>query len=304
MTVPSFQEFMLPVLRVLSDGEVHQFRALLEEVAQMLLLTQEDRAELVGSGKKFRFEDRTLWAGTYLRQAGLIANAARGHWYITEAGKVLLSQQPARVDVAMLEAYPAFQAFKARRKSTSDTFRETELHDSPQTPEELIEQGYDVARRSLASDLHQRVMDSPPAFFEQLVVDLLVSMGYGGSRIDAGRAIGRSGDGGVDGVIDEDRLGLDNIYIQAKRWRDNVSSNTVNEFVGSVLQRGARKGVIITTSQFTPTAKAAATGPHGLKIVLIDGQKLTDLMIDFGVGVTEKANYVLKKVDEEYFAGE
>jgi restriction system protein len=303
MPIPKYQEFMFPILSRLGDRQVHDSRSLRDQIASDMGISAEDRSLMLESGQKTLFDDRFHWAATYLRQSRLIRNASRGHYFITETGEQLLrgliERGSRRIDLNDLAQFPEFQAFRSR--SPEVAILPVQEGSSGQTPEELIHSNYEILRAQVASDLMNRILAAPPRFFEQLVVDLLVAMGYGGSRADAGRAIGGSGDDGVDGVINEDRLGLDRVYLQAKRWNNQVGPSVVREFAGSLDLNGATKGVLITTSSFSEPALKTANTYTQKKLVLIDGQRLTQLMIDYGVGVTTRQQLLIPRVDEDYF---
>lgn len=297
MAVPPFQDFMPPVLEQAGDGKDYTVPEVIDYVARRLHLTDDDRRELLPSGRKPRLNDRVSWAVVYLKQAGLLESARWGVFRITDRGRQVLNSKPPRIDIMFLMQFPEFQEF--RKKSLPH--QPNERGDEPeQTPQEVLEASYLNLRRELAQDLLQRVKVAPARFFEQLVVDLLVAMGYGGSRRDAGQAIGQIGDGGIDGIIKEDKLGLDVVYIQAKRWDGTVGRPVVQAFAGSLEGQRARKGVLITTSQFSQDARDYVSRIEK-KIVLMDGEQVAQYMIDFGVGVTEVATYVVKKVDLDYF---
>ena len=305
MAVPGFQEFMLPLLLITNDGNDHTLADVLDRLFRDLRLTDDDRREMLPSGRKTRFEDRAAWAQTYLRSACLLESPRRGVFRITDRGRQVLRNRPARVDIAFLSQFPEFQQLRRSQgqRPPGDGGDGPEVPGPDQTPHEALETSYQNLRRELAQDLLQRVKAAPPAFFEQLVVDLLIAMGYGGSRRDAGEAIGASGDGGIDGIIKEDKLGLDAIYVQAKRWEGTVGRPVVQAFAGSLEGQRARKGVLITTSQFSQDARTYVDRIEK-KIVLLDGEQLTQLMIDHGVGVAEVASYTVKRVDLDYFGTE
>jgi len=303
MPVPDYQSLMLPVLQAVSDGEVHKVAEIHEAVAQSLSFSNEDLKELLPSGKQTTFVNRATWAMTYMKQAGLLTRPKRAHYEITERGRDALASGLDRITVKYLSQYPEFLEFKKRthpKTSGAGSGEGTTL--SEMTPSDMIEGGYQTLRAELGLLLLDQVKACSPAFFERLVVDLLVAMGYGGSRVDAGKAVGRSGDGGIDGIIKEDRLGLDAVYIQAKRWESVVGSDRVQAFAGSLQGHKARKGVIITTSHFSPSAKTYVDRIE-TRIVLIDGPRLAELMMDFGIGVTQEATYSVKKLDADYFEG-
>lgn len=299
MAVPDYQSLMLPLLRVMADGQDHNTIDLVDTLAAEFQLTNEDRTELIPSGVQTKFENRVVWARTYMRKAGLVDSLVRGRWQITKRGLEVLSLNPPMIDNKYLMQYSEFREFKNLAKGSVETGR-PEVEETVLTPVETLEASYQSLRRELAQDLLERARKCSPRFFEKLVVDLLVSMGYGGSRKDAGQAIGRSGDEGVDGVIKEDRLGLDVVYVQAKRWGGTVGRKEVQSFAGSLMGLQADKGVFITTSQFSQDATAYVSKINK-KIVLIDGEQLAQYMIDHDVGVTEVTTYIVKKMDLDYF---
>ncbi len=311
MAVPGFQSFMLPLLNILRDGKEHNLDGVRELLASQFHLNEKDRNELLPSGRNFVFNDRVHWAQAYLKKALLLENPSRAKLRITKRGQDVLSSNPIVIDREFLRRFPEFIAFE--ESSTSKTNKqqrheesgqrtdklEKKFEEPDQTPEELLESSYQKLRRDLAQELLERIKQCSPRFFENLVVDLLVAMGYGGSRKDAGQAIGQSGDEGVDGIIKEDKLGLDIVYIQAKRWEGPVGRPTVQSFSGSLDGQRAKKGVLITTSRFSQEALDYVPGEK--KIVLINGEQLAQFMIDHGIGVTEVASYVVKKIDSDYF---
>jgi restriction system protein len=302
MAIPDFQTVMLPLLRVAADGAEHSKRESVEALASEFGLTDEERHELLPSGRQATFDNRVAWAATYLKKAGLLESTRRAHFRITDRGRSVLSENPSRVDMKLLERFPEYLEFRSRRSSNGGpTAAAVEEPADEQTPEEAIESGYQRIRGELADEILQQIMACSPAFFEQLVIDLLVRMGYGGTRKDAGQAVGRSGDGGIDGIIKEDRLGLGVIYLQAKRWEGAVGRPEIQKFVGALQGQRARRGVFITTSSFTKEA-VQYTAMIENKVVLIDGEMLAQLMIDHGVGVSSVATYEVKRVDSDYFA--
>ncbi len=303
MSVPDFQSMMLPFLRIAGDGQEHGFGETLEVLAQQMSLTSEDLKETLSSGQS-RFDNRAGWARTHLKKAGLLESTGRGRFLITARGLQVLKSKPSRIDIKFLMQFLEFVEFrKISRQNDKVELGEGASEEPTQTPEETFESSYQSFRHTLAQELLERIKKCSPAFFEHLVVDLLVAMGYGGSRKDAGQAIGQSGDEGIDGIIKEDKLGLDAVYIQAKRWGQTVGRPVVQAFMGSLAGQKARKGVLITTSQFSQEARDY-TSRIDVKIVLIDGEQLAQLMIDHGVGVAEVATYTLKKVDVDYFENE
>jgi restriction system protein len=304
MAVPDFQSFFVPVLRATADGKEHSSSEIREKVAAELGLTREELDQKLPSGTQTVFANRVTWSTVYLTKAGALERPRRGSFQITERGQELLRQYPTRFTKQALSAYPEFVAFSKGQLAESGEPEEksnTQLADeSTRTPEEDLISAYQKLRRALANEVLEAVKKSTPRFFEELVVDLLVAMGYGGSVTDAGRAVGRSGDDGIDGIIKEDKLGLDLVYIQAKRWKDSVGRPVIQAFAGSLEGVRARKGVFITTSTFTAEAIEYV---HRIerKIVLIDGTYLSDLMIEHNVGVTVTQTFMLKRLDSDYF---
>jgi restriction system protein len=309
MAVPDFQSLFIPVLKIASDGNEHSLNEAIEAIAQQLELSETDRNEILPSGKQRKFDNRVSWARTYLQKAGLLSNTGRSKFCITERGLRVLKENPAFINTKFLKQFPEFLVFHTTNEkgsSIDETMRASQemVEKTSQTPQEILETTYQSLRQTLAQDILERIKTNPPKFFEGLVVDLLVAMGYGGSRKDAGQAVGQVGDGGIDGIIKEDKLGLDAIYLQAKRWEDVVSRPYVQGFAGALMGRKARKGILITTSKFSPQAREFASSIENLKIILIDGEQLAQLMIDHDVGVTEESRYIVKKVDLDYFGDE
>lgn len=309
MPIPDYQTLMLPVLRFVGEHSARELpiREVNEAMAGKFNLSQEELNQLLPSGTQNLFGNRVNWARVYLKLAGLIETPNRGIVRITLRGVEVLARNPARIDRAFLNQFPDFvahQSQKAQRAAATKAGRteESEITNSG-TPLESLEAGHQRLREELAGELLERTKQCSPAFFERLVVELLLKMGYGGSRADAGKALGRSGDGGIDGIIKEDRLGLDAIYIQAKRWADKpVGRPEVQQFQGALSGHGAVKGIFITTSHYTDEARDYAAGLRNSKIVLIDGEELAELMIDHGIGVATAATYEVKRVDSDYFA--
>ena len=303
MAIPDYQSLMLPLLQLAADGQEHALRDAVEAVSDRLGLSEAQRAELLPSGTARVIASRIGWARTYLKQAGLLDSPRRGVLCITPAGRALLSRNPARVDNTVLEHYESFRAFRARSKPDDSPERVNvagEIPQPEQTPEDAMAQAYERVRTQLEAELLEQVKASSPSFFERLVVDLLVAMCYGGSRQDAGRALGKSGDGGIDGIIKEDRLGLDVIYLQAKRWEGVVGRPEIQKFAGALRGQRASKGVFITTSGYSKEAIDFAQAISS-KIILIDGATLSRLMVDFNVGVSRLGTYELKRIDTDYF---
>lgn len=271
-----------------------------EQLAERRNLTPEERAERLPSGKQFTYRNRIGWARTYLKKAGLVEAPARGSVKITERGRLLVADPPEKLNVSFLKQYPAFVEFHSGSSNQSDKTPES---DNDETPEEMFERFHQSLSEQLEEDLLDQIKGSPPEFFERLVVDLLLLLGYGGSREDAGRTVGKSGDGGVDGIINEDPLGLDTVCIQAKRWEGTVGRPVVQAFAGSLEGFRAKKGVLITTSSFSQDALNFVRSIEK-RIVLIDGRRLTKLMVQHGLGVSTTVTYDLKKVDSDYFQDE
>jgi restriction system protein len=301
--IPDFQTLMLPLLQILSDGNEHVLRDTINQLTEQFHLTEEEKTELLPSGNQPVIDNRVGWARTYLKKAELLENPRRGILKISEAGRKLLETKPQRIDVKYLKTLPGFKEWQTSFSSKDDeleTVVEKAEIESGKTPEELLEYSFLSIKAQLASELLEKVKNCPPAFFEFLVVDLLIKMGYGGSRKEAGQVRGRSGDGGIDGLIKEDKLGLDTIYIQAKRWENQVTIHQVRDFAGSLLGQKAKKGIFITTSSYPASAKEFVTSIEP-KIILIDGKELAELMIEYNVGVATKKSYDVKRLDTDYF---
>ena len=303
MAVPDYQSLMLPLLKIAGDGNEHNLTEAIEKLAQQLNLNEQDRKELLPSGKQRRFDNRVHWAKTYLAKANLLASTGRSRFRLTDQGLAVLRNNPSQINMKYLEQFPTFIEFKSKsNKLNGDgTTSQEILEKTSQTPQEILDSSYQSLRQNLAQEILDRIKNNPPKFFESLVVDLLIAMGYGGSRKDAGQAIGQVGDGGIDGIIKEDKLGLDTIYLQAKRWEGTVSRPDVQGFAGALIGKKARKGIMITTSTFSQKAIDYVNGTENLKIILIDGEQLAQLMIDHDVGVTEESRYIIKKIDLDYF---
>ena len=308
MTIPDFQSIMLPLLKHLSSVESATPKECIRHLANDFELGEEDLKMLLPSGRQPIFANRVHWAKTYLLKAELIENKSRGVWCISERGrKELENSSLDRIDLKYLMNFDKVRDFRSTsdENENNSTNSISLLLDSDKSPRELLEESYAQIRDDLAQELLLRVKECSPEFFEKLVVDLLLKMGYGGSRSDAGKAIGQSGDGGIDGIISEDRLGLDNIYIQAKRWDDTtVGQPEIQKFVGAMAGRHGSKGVFITTSTFSKNAINYVASVQGMKIKLIDGKELAQYMIDFDIGISMEEAYVLKRVDSDYFSEE
>ncbi len=304
MAIPDFQSLMLPLLRMLAGGREYSVQETVDLLALQYQLTEEERRQLVPSGRVPVFYNRIAWAKAHLKRAGLIERPRRGYYKISEMGEKVLESSPAVINLRFLKQFPEYVAIRGRDEPSEGLQQDSAISvDQLETPEELIEGGAREIRRNLAEEILQRIKGCSPVFFERLVVELLVKMGYGGTRQDAGRAIGRSGDEGIDGVIHEDRLGLDVIYLQAKRWESVVGRPEIQKFVGALQGQRAKKGVFITTSDFTKEAVEYVRNIDN-KVVLINGILLASLMIDHNVGVSLAATYEIKKIDSDYFLEE
>jgi restriction system protein len=290
-------------MRLAADGEVHRYRSAVESLADHFELTPDERRELLPSGKQPTFDNRVGWARTYMTKAGLLSSPKRGLFQITERGQRILQENPLIINVAFLEKFDEFIEFRnlRRDKPPTEEVSRAVLSSDESTPEEALEGAYQSLRSDLTNEILEKVKDCSPAFFEDLVVDLIVKMGYGGSRREAGQAISRAGDEGIDGIIKEDRLGLDIIYIQAKRWEAVVGRPEIQKFAGALQGQRARKGIFITTSSFSRDATDYVRNID-TKIILIDGATLAEYMIDSNVGVTVEATYELKRIDSDYFS--
>ncbi len=304
MAIPDFQTLMLPLLRLTADGREHSIREARELLATEFHLSEQDRVELLPSGRQPKFDNRVAWAKSFLHQAGLLTAPRRAHFQISDRGRQVLQEKPDRINIKFLERYPEFVEFRTSTRKDGGEVPEVDTGAAEhETPEEMLESAHQRIRTELAADLLNRVKNSSPQFFERLVVNLLVNMGYGGSRKEAGEAVGRSGDEGIDGIIKEDPLGLDTIYLQAKKWEGTVGSPEIHKFVGALHGKRAKKGVFITTSTFSAEAQGyvAHIDP---KVVLIDGRQLAQLMIDFNLGVTPVQSYEVKRIDSDFFGEE
>lgn len=296
---------MLPLLKLVSDKREYKLNDVVEVLGSQFNLTKEEKSELLPSGQTFLFGSRVGWARTYLKKAGLVDSPKRATVVITERGLNILSQKPKKIDGALLRQFPEFVEFQTPKRNGGAVEGASVVDESiAQTPEETLENGYQSIRKTLAQDLLNKIVSLSPAFFERLVVELLVKMGYGGSIADAGKALvtGKSGDEGIDGTIKEDKLGLDVIYIQAKKWTPGnvVGRPELQRFVGALAGQGAKKGVFITTSSFSKEASDYMPR-NETKIVLVDGEQLAQFMIDYNLGVTVQQTYEVKRMDNDYF---
>ncbi len=301
--IPSFEEIMLPFLRMLENQKEYSLQEAEDYLANIFNLTEEEKRELLPSGQQPVFRNRLGWAKTYLKKSGLILSPKRAHFKITNRGLELLAKNPKEISIQTLNQYPEFVEFKTTKKTheINDNKSIELIEDSNiRTPEESLEYAYQKLSLELVKEVLEIVKSRSPSFFEKLVVDLLIRMGYGGSRKDAGEALGKSGDGGIDGIIKEDKLGLDTIYLQTKRWENPVPLKEIRDFTGALASKKARKGVFITTSTF-PTSVYEFIKQVEYKIVLIDGEQLANLMIDNNVGLSTITEYQLKRIDSDYF---
>lgn len=299
---------MLPLLQFASDNDEHSVRDAIECLSSQFELSEEDRKELLPSGLQFTFDSRVNWARTYLQKAKLLSSTRRSHFQITERGLEILKEPPPRLTNKYLQQFPEFAVFKTKRNAQgNDSPDINECPDSlideeeEKSPEETIEIAYEQIRRELCADLIQQIMKCSPTFFDRMLIDLLVKMGYGGTRQEAGQAVSRNNEGGIEGLIKEDRLGLNTIYLQAKRWGGVVGRPEIQKFVGALHGHRAKRGIFITTSKFTHEAEEYAAGLE-TKVVLLDGELLADLMIDYNIGVAPDRSYEIKRIDSDYFA--
>ncbi len=305
MAIPDYQTLMLPVLRMASDGNEHKASDMVVQIADEFELTSDERTELLASGTQAVFNNRVGWARSYLKKAGLLYSTRRGYVCITDRGRDLLKTGQERIDVKLLNQYPEFVEFRQGRSDNNSQSESVEpsVQDQSLTPEDALADAYILLTSNLQTEVLAIALESSPAFFERLVVDLLISMGYGGNKQDAGRAMGKSGDGGIDGIINEDRLGLDVIYIQAKRWEGSVGRPEIQKFAGALQGQRAKKGVFITTSSFTKEALEYVSLIDS-RIILIDGKLLSKLMVEYNIGVSSVGRYELKRLDSDYFDSE
>lgn len=300
MSIPDYQSFMLPLLRLAADREEHSLREAIELLAEKFALSEVERKEMLPSGQQSILDNRVGWARTYLKKACLLESTRRGFFKITNRGLEVLEKSPKEINIKLLDQFTEFLEFRKTKEKPVGEQKENGDAEEGQTPGEVLESAYQKMRQDLALDLLQQIKNCSPSFFEKLVIDLLVAMGYGGTRKDAGTAIGKTGDGGIDGIIKEDRLGLDAIYVQAKRWENPVGRPDIQKFSGALLGQRAKKGVFLTTSSFTSEAHDYVSRIDN-KIVLIDGNMLASMMIDHNVGVSPLAVYELKRIDTDYF---
>jgi restriction system protein len=303
MGVPDFQSFFMPLLELAADGEEHSIREARGVIASRMNLSEADLSELLPSGTQTKFDNRVAWARSYFVQAKVLESTRRGYFRITDRGRELLAKRHSRIDIRILDQYPEFVEFHSPSRDNDSQASRDVAPTQTETPEETLQKAYQNIRNELRAELLSRVKSNSPQFFESLVVDLMIAMGYGGSKVDAGKALGQTGDEGVDGIIKEDRLGLDVIYLQAKRWEGTVGRPEIQRFVGALHGKRARKGVFITTGRFSEDAVEYVNNIDP-KVILIDGRVLSDLMIDFNLGTTTAASYELKRIDSDYVGEE
>lgn len=298
--IPDYQTVMLPFLECLGDLEEHSKKDVVEYVADKFRLTEEERNRPLSSGRDKILSNRVSWAATYLKKAGLIESPRRGHYKITEEGLSALAEEHEKIDSKFLERYPGYREFVGREPVVEHP---GEVHIEDKTPEELMELGYQRYKEELISEILETIKNNSPAFFERLVVDVLLKMGYGGSIETAGSVTPISRDGGIDGIIKQDVLGLDSIYVQAKRWGDDnpVGAPYIDAFAGSLQRYGATKGVFITTSYFTADAKERIKEFRNTHIVLVDGKQLAEYIIEYNLGLLTQGTYEIKKLDPNYY---
>jgi restriction system protein len=298
MSIPDFQSLMLPMLKAIGDGNDHTNSEITKRLAQQFKLTEEELQQMLPSGESKLFYNRVAWAKAYLKKASLLESPSRTVFRITDQGKSVLAQRPQKINIAFLKQFPSMD-WHGKKEAAE----EPDVPEQQPTPEEVLEASHQDLRIALADDLLDQVKTCSPQFFERLVVDVLVAMGYGGSLADAGQAIGKTGDGGIDGIIKEDMLGLDIVCVQAKRWENTVGRPVVQAFAGSMDGFKAKKGVLITSSAFSKDA-VDYIRQIDKRIVLVDGSLLAQLMIDHDIGVTTSRTYTVKKIDQDYFVEE
>lgn len=298
--IPNYQELMLPLLKIASDGNIHYIKDSVDTLSDAFNLSEKERQETISSGVQTIIYNRVGWARTYLKKAGLLTDPKKGYFQITQEGLDLLAKNPTHIDNKLLSDYPSFREFRKRTEKDSPIVPPKNEKES--TPEELLEEAFNEIQARLADNILDTIMKSSPHFFERLVIELLLKMGYGGSYRELAQAVGKSGDEGIDGIIDQNRLGLDRIYIQAKRWdpSGSIGSPEVQKFAGALLGKHAKKGIFITTARFSSNARSYVIALDA-KVVLIDGKQLAELMIEYGVGVTTQIVYEIKTIDNDFF---
>ena len=303
MAIPKYHEFMKPILLLLKDETPHKRSDMYEKFAIQFRLTEEEKEEWLPSGKQQVYKNRIGWALTYLKKANLIESPTRATFTITDSGKSVLKENPEVVNQEYLMKFDSFKGFKKNIDDPVSDDQQIVVTPSGESPQDMLDRAYKAITSTLTDDVLNEVMNQSPDFFEKLVVDLLVTMGYGGSKIENSQVLGKTGDEGIDGVIKEDKLGFDKIYIQAKRWDVDrtVGRPEIQKFVGALTGQGAIKGAFITTAGFSKEAKEYVRKQHACKIVLIDGQTLAASMIEHNLGVSVESTYLIKKIDFDYF---
>lgn len=302
MAVPDFQSFFKPLLEIAADGKEHSLKEAREIIAKKMVLSEEDLKEPLPSGGQTKFDNRVAWAKSYFVQAKVFMSPRRGYFTITDRGCELLRQGHEKIDIKILNQYPEFVEFHTAKPDKTGEVNVVEEIQS-ETPEELLQKAYQSIRSDLAGEIITKIKNNSYQFFENLVIDLMIALGYGGSRADAGKSIGQTGDEGVDGIIKEDRLGLDVIYLQAKRWDGTVGRPEVQKFVGALHGKRAKKGVFITTGKFSEDATKYVENIDP-KVILIDGRTLAELMIDYNLGTSTATTFEIKRIDSDYFGEE
>ena len=300
MAIPDFQSVMRPVLATVQNGAPMPLSEVRVQVAEQFQLTEDERKERLPSGHQTVINNRVGWARTYLNKAGLLCIPTKGMVQITARGLNALAHGPERITVSWLKQFPEFADFHTVKPQELETPALVDVGVAETTPDEQLAEAHQALLQSLAEELLVQVRAATPSFFEQLVVDLMIAMGYGGSRKEAGKATQATNDDGIDGIIKEDKLGLDVIYLQAKRWTNTVHRPEIDKFIGALTRQRARKGVFITTSDFSEGARSAALGLD-IKVVLIDGVELARLMVENNLGVSIKQVYEVKQLDSDYF---
>jgi len=305
MAIPDYQSCMRPLLKKVEDGKVYKFKDLVEALAQDFHLTDEEKNELIPSGVQSVINSRVGWARTYLTKALCLESPQKGMVKITERGKKFLSSASEKITTKDLQQFEEFIDFVNSSKKTNKKEVSESIAQQNMTPEEAIDYGTQMLNQDLASDLLAKILTKDDKFFENLVVQLLEKMGYGGDFEDSSDVVGKTGDGGIDGIIKEDKLGFDTIYVQAKRYTDaSVGRPDLQKFSGALAGKNATKGVFITTSKFADTAKEYVKTLYNQKIILIDGKKLCELMIEYNLGVATNKTIEIKKIDTDFFEEE
>lgn len=303
MAIPKFFEFMKPSLVFLGDKNNHSKQEIFNHLVHYYSLTDEETTEYLPSGRTLVYKARAGWGLTYLKKAGLIESPEKTVFKITEEGLRVLEDNPPIINTTYLKKYPLFVEFATPRRAGSTGGNEPTVTSDDISPQDALDEAFNTIQKALKDDILDAVMNQTPEFFEKLVVDLLVAMGYGGSRIENSEVTRYSGDEGIDGIIKEDRLGFDKIYLQAKRWEPErtVGRPEIQKFVGALTGQGASKGAFISTASFSKDAREYADKQHACKIVLIDGIRLAELMIEHNLGVTVESSYEIKRIDSDYF---